>query len=164
MGPWILIILIVIAFAVVLAAAGRDKADYDERQRQVQLRAYRAAFWVFLAFVLGFGLIELFVGEILETLSVALAGMILSLTLHALICICGDAYLKLKASRPRFLALTTLILLLYLCNVLFFQDGPWLHGDQFSGRSIYLLTAGHFLVVDVAYFARYLYDRRGGCE
>lgn len=159
---WIMLAVILvpmIALMIFIFALAYDRKDYDERQKQVQGRAYAAAYFVLLLSTVGFALIQLLAQrEWLNTLSLLIVGMVLSLLVHSLICIFGDAFVKLKVKQHVALGCMGALIVLYCIQALL--DGkPLLRNGQFSSGALELMMAGYYVIVLLAYTGKQLYNR-----
>ena len=73
------------------------RREYDERQRLAQGKAYKAAFFTLLCYLAGYGIFDLLTGiRWCDSYTGAFVGVILSVTVFAIICIREDAYVSYK--------------------------------------------------------------------
>ena len=156
----LLILLLVGGFAILLAVANRDPKDYDERQRIVHGKAYMASFWVFTLVTLVIAVVQTFMEiQWLGTLSVLVCGLIPAMTVHAIVCIHGDAYEK-RGVKQRTTALCMALLILTYGIIVLIDDKPlYLNGELTSG-GIYLMAAIAYVIILAAYGIRWLRSRK----
>jgi len=166
MSPMIVILLLVLVggFALLLAFAGRDPKDYDERQRIVHGRAYMAAFWVFLLSTFGIAIAQMIAGtNWLGTLSILVVGMLLALTVHSVVCICGDAYEK-RGVKQRTTAICMSLLILTYGVIVLIDDKPLYWDGELTSGGIYLIAGAAYVIILAAYGLKWLHSRRRGGE
>ncbi len=156
------VLVLVLAFGLLLVAAGRDPRDYDERQRQVHGKAYAVAFWSFACSTILFALVQMLVGaEWLNTLSVLMAGLILSITVFSVVCVAGDAYEKRGVKRFRAAGGVAMLILINGINVLV-RGNPLYENGGFTSSGLYLMLAGSYVIVLASYVLKWLHSRRCG--
>ena len=120
-------VLGVIFVAVVFALLGKihrrkgatplvvTDAEFDERQNLIRYKAYKEAFKVLCFYLVIIGFIKKLTGwAIGDFLTLSFIGIVLAITVFAIICICKDAYLSLR-ERPK----NTMIFLLAVAVVNF---------------------------------------------
>jgi len=83
-------------------AKKRPTAKFDERQILIRFRAYRTAFWTLVAYLCLNGIYTAATDLMwADLMTLSFIGICLSITVFAVICICGDAYFP-PNERPRF--------------------------------------------------------------
>jgi len=98
-----LIIVFIVALVIGLIIKKKNgPAKYDERQELIRGRAFKAAFWVLIAYLCLNGLLQVGTGlEWADLMTSSFIGICLSLTVFVVICIMNDAYFAFN-QKPKF--------------------------------------------------------------
>ena len=154
------ILLVLLAAMIVLAVAERSRNDYDERQKRVQGMAYKAAFFTQALVTAALSAVQEFFGQPwLSMLSVVLVGLILSIGVFAVTCICGDAYAAIH-QRPAGIYLSFGVLIAAQLISLIGQPFDLMAQGRFTPFALRLLVVAVLLVILITYAAKRIMERR----
>lgn len=136
----------------------QGKLEYDERQRAVQGRAYCAAFYTLLGYVVANALYEMLYSPWGDSLTVAMFGVFIGISVFGMVCIFNDAYTPLR-KKPGTYILLFLALAAFNAAIGYFN----LHGESvfengvLTFRCVNFAVAGMLVLVAIVYGARLLY-------
>ena len=158
------ILLVLLAAMILLAVADRNRCDYDERQRRVQGMAYKAAFFTQALVTVALSAAQEVCGHAwFNMLSLILVGLILSIGVFAVICVCGDAYAAIH-QRPGSIYLSFGLLIVAQLLPLTSQPLELMMQGKFTPTAMRLLVVAVLLVILIVYTAKRILERRQGAQ
>lgn len=139
------------------------KDSFDERQLLARGKAYRAAFFTLVGYVVVLALIaEMSKNFILLSIGGLWLGIMISLLVFAITCILKDAYMSLYENAKGVLILFVIVALLNFG----LTAGNIAHGmkliedNQLSGSSINLMIGIIFIIIAAVFAGKLLYDKK----
>lgn len=113
-------VVIVAAVVFIILKRKRGASEFDERQRLIQGEAYKAAFWVLVAYLTFNGVFQATTGiEWADIMTSSFVGLFISITVFAVICIMKDAYFPINKSPKFYFFLFGTLIILNLATGLF---------------------------------------------
>ncbi len=142
---------------------GRKKNDYDERQEALRGKAYKAAFFTLIIYMVANGVISKGLGIIwAEAMTEALIGVFLSVTVFVVICIKDDAYLSMSDKPATYLALFSIIgfVNIGISTFFFVRNESFLTDGILNEKAVNLSAGIVFIILAIAIAAKMLHDRQ----
>ena len=136
------------------------KSRYDERQKTVQAKAYQYSFFTMLLYFLIWGIVadDVF---LCETTFGVFFGVDLGVTVFAVICILGEAYVSLRTSRAATVVCMNAIFAGISLNVIkSFRKGAYIVDGVISNRACGLLFVAMIIVIDICFFIRWRMEKK----
>ena len=155
---WSIILICAVAKSV---PKNEKKQKYDERQIAAQGAAYKAAFWTMLVYYMLYAIIS-GAAEIVwcdQFLGIFL-GVIVGVTVFALICVFRDAYFRPDQSSASAIILINVICISQgIIGFLHLSDGTVIENGVLSGDAIQLFLLLMGLVLDVAFIVKHRMEK-----
>jgi len=159
-------LLITMGFFIISSLVRKNKGkpcEYDERQLLARGKAYKAAFFVLIVYLLVEGSFKLVTGiEWADSMTRSFIGICLSVTVFAIICILNDAYLSLKEKPAHCIAVFSLIAFVNLAVVLanYFLKVSFLSEGMLNYHIINFIILIMFAVIMVVFIGKLLHDKK----
>lgn len=153
--------LVFFLFLFFITRKNNKNAEYDERQIAAQGAAYKAAFWTMLVYYMLYAIIS-GAAEIVwcdQYLGIFL-GVIVGVTVFALICVFRDAYFHPDQSSASAIILINVICISQgIIGFLHLSDGTVVENGVLSGDAIQLFLLLMGLVLDVAFIVKHRMEK-----
>ena len=128
--------------------AGGRKKQFDERQKIAQGKAYTAAYWTLLGYIVINTFVVSNIYEWAKPQIVAFLGIILSVAVFAVYCIATDAYFGAKDNVSGILI--CMVILIFTNAASMFTNGPLVENGMLGLSSINLAAIVLLLAVFIA--------------
>ncbi len=162
---FIMIFILVAIGAIIFSKRSGEGKKYDERQQLLRGQAYKAAFWVLVAYMCANGLF-VFGTDIVwaDAMTSAFIGICIAATVFVVLCISRDAYFAIN-QKPGFYcrlfcALTLINLTIGIVNLLD-TDRPLFADGMLSFRSMNFVVVGMFIAILTAIAVRHFRAKAG---
>ncbi len=166
LGVFVAVAAALLIYWLIKRKTGKDVWKYDERQELARGKAFKAAYFVLLGYLLVYGLFSLATGiEWCDTFTGVIIGACISAAVFAIVCIFNDAYISFRQN-PKFI--TLLFGLLGLFNLLigifrginegFVKDG------MLNNQITNIVVGSMLLILLVIYLIKLALDKRKAGE
>lgn len=153
-------IILIAVGAMIVTKKFKEQSKFDERQQLLRSRAYRAAFWVLVAYMCANGIFNLLTGIAwADMMTSSFIGICIAITVFVINCIRHDAYFPIN-QKPKlyivlFGGLALMNLSLGLLNVLD-NNTQFITDDMLNFRAISFIVAALLIILLVALFVQRL--------
>lgn len=146
---FVFLLIVLVLIIVALIRAGRVAKKYDERQILARYFAYKVSFFTLISYCFVCGVLSIFKIVWIEFALQIFLGVVLSLTVFAVICIAKDAYLDFTGERKwRYIVNAYSMAAIYTVSVLMKTFDEKFDGD-FLGLLPFIVGSVCFLTVAV---------------
>jgi cytochrome bd-type quinol oxidase subunit 2 len=141
---------------------GRKKNEYDERQKALRGKAYKAAYFTLLAYLVISGLVTKGFGiHWAEGMVEAFLGIFLSVAVFVIICIKNDAYFSLSDRPTTYLALFSIIgfFNIGISTIEFVNHESFVTNGMLNEKTINLFCGIMFIILAITMAAKMLHEK-----
>lgn len=157
-------VLVVVAVIVIAIRklTGAKQCKYDERQKLAQGKAYKIAYAVLLAYLVGASTFDMMLGiRWCDEFTFVMIGVMASIFVYACVCIWNDAYVNINQS-PRTIVLILLgVGLIKLgISIMNLRHGVWVENGMLTPMVTNPMCAAMLLLVVLVFAIKQFVDKR----
>lgn len=142
---------------------GKNKNEYDERQKALRGKAYKTAYFVLMVYLIVNSLItKAFELKWAETITESLLGIFISVLVFAIICIKNDAYVSLSEKPATYLSLFSAVgfVNIGICILYYIRHKSFVTDGMLNEYAINLFSGMMFLILSSAIAVKMFHERQ----